>query len=44
MVGQKIIMSGKRKTSVARAVLTEGTGKISINDLISFEQGKEILY
>jgi len=31
MIGQKIIMSGKRKTSVARAVLTEGAGKISIN-------------
>ena len=27
----KIITSGKRKTSVARAVLTEGSGKIVIN-------------
>ena len=27
----KIIISGKRKTSVARAVLTEGSGKISLN-------------
>lgn len=27
----KIITSGKRKTSVARAVLTEGSGKVTIN-------------
>jgi len=27
----KIIISGKRKTSVARAVLTEGSGKVSLN-------------
>jgi len=27
----KIITSGKRKTAVARAVTTEGTGKITIN-------------
>ena len=27
----KIIASGKRKTSVARAILTEGTGKVTIN-------------
>jgi small subunit ribosomal protein S9 len=27
----KIIASGKRKSAVARAVLTEGTGKITIN-------------
>lgn len=27
----KIVVSGKRKTSVARAVLTEGDGKITIN-------------
>jgi len=27
----KIIISGKRKTSVARAVLTEGSGEISLN-------------
>ena len=27
----KIISSGKRKTSVARAILTEGDGKITIN-------------
>lgn len=26
-----IITSGKRKTSVARAVITEGTGKVTIN-------------
>ncbi len=28
---KKIVASGKRKTAVARAVLTEGSGKISIN-------------
>src|SRR3989338_3295137 len=28
---KKIITSGKRKTSVARAVTTEGNGKITIN-------------
>ena len=28
---KKIVTSGKRKTSVARAVLTEGRGKITIN-------------
>ncbi len=28
---KKIITSGKRKTAIARAVLTEGSGKISIN-------------
>ena len=27
----KVIASGKRKTSVARAILTEGSGKVSIN-------------
>ncbi|MBR9701480.1 30S ribosomal protein S9 [Candidatus Pacearchaeota archaeon] len=27
----KIIISGKRKTAVARAILTEGSGKISVN-------------
>ena len=27
----KIISSGKRKTSVARAILTEGEGKINVN-------------
>ena len=27
----KIIKSGKRKTAIARAVLTEGSGKISVN-------------
>ena len=27
----KIVTSGKRKTSIARAVLTEGNGKITIN-------------
>ena len=30
-VVKKIVTSGKRKTSVARAVLTEGSGKIIIN-------------
>lgn len=28
---KKIVKSGKRKTSIARAILTEGTGKITIN-------------
>jgi small subunit ribosomal protein S9 len=27
----KIIESGKRKTSIARAMITEGTGKVTIN-------------
>ena len=27
----KIVISGKRKTSIARAVLTKGSGKITIN-------------
>lgn len=27
----KIITSGKRKTSVARAILTEGNGKVTVN-------------
>ena len=31
MVNEKIIASGKRKTSVARAVLTKGSGNITIN-------------
>ena len=30
-MNEKIITSGKRKTAVARAVLTKGTGKITIN-------------
>ncbi|MEK6847979.1 MAG: 30S ribosomal protein S9 [Nanoarchaeota archaeon] len=29
---KKMITSGKRKTAVARAVTTEGSGKITIND------------
>jgi small subunit ribosomal protein S9 len=29
---KKIVVSGKRKTAVARAVLTEGEGKVSINN------------
>ncbi|HDK41957.1 MAG TPA: 30S ribosomal protein S9 [Candidatus Pacearchaeota archaeon] len=29
---KKIITSGKRKTAVARAVLTEGSGKITVNN------------
>jgi len=28
---KKIIASGKRKSAIARAILTEGTGKITIN-------------
>ena len=28
---EKIVVPGKRKTSVARAILTEGSGKVSIN-------------
>jgi small subunit ribosomal protein S9 len=28
---KKIVKSGKRKTAIARAVLTEGSGKITIN-------------
>ena len=35
MKDKKIIVSGKRKTSVARATITEGKGKISINNTIS---------
>ena len=31
-MSKKIITSGKRKTAVARAILTEGTGKIFLND------------
>ncbi len=30
-ITKKIVVSGKRKTSVARAILTEGSGKISVN-------------
>jgi len=30
-MGQKIVISGKRKTAIARAVLTEGKGNITIN-------------
>lgn len=29
---KKIVVSGKRKTAVARAVLKEGSGKVTIND------------
>ena len=29
---EKIIASGKRKTAVARAILTEGSGKINLNN------------
>jgi len=29
---KKIVASGKRKTSVARAILVEGSGKMSINE------------
>ncbi len=28
---KKIIVSGKRKTAIARAIITEGSGKISVN-------------
>ena len=31
MINKKIIKSGKRKRAVARAILTDGTGKVSIN-------------
>jgi small subunit ribosomal protein S9 len=31
MANKKIITSGKRKTSVARAILIPGTGKVTIN-------------
>lgn len=31
MKGKRIIASGKRKSAIARAVLTEGDGKITIN-------------
>ena len=30
-VTSKIVTSGKRKTAIARAVLTEGSGKVSLN-------------
>ncbi len=30
-MNKKIVVSGKRKTSVARAVLTEGSGNVTIN-------------
>lgn len=30
-MSSKIVASGKRKTSVARAILTEGSGKVTIN-------------
>ncbi len=29
---ERIITSGKRKTAVARAILTEGSGKVSLNN------------
>jgi small subunit ribosomal protein S9 len=32
MKTQKIITSGKRKTAIARAIIKEGTGKITINN------------
>ena len=31
-MNKKIVTSGKRKTSVARAILTEGSGKVKINE------------
>ncbi len=31
MVEKKIVTSGKRKAAIARAILTEGTGKVMIN-------------
>jgi|TARA_Y100000310_G_C20397565_1_gene675806 small subunit ribosomal protein S9 len=31
MKSGKIVVSGKRKTSVARAILTEGLGKVTVN-------------
>jgi|TARA_Y100000310_G_scaffold174669_3_gene174762 small subunit ribosomal protein S9 len=30
-MSEKIIASGKRKTSISRAILTEGSGKVSVN-------------
>jgi len=32
---KKIITSGKRKTSIARAILVKGSGKININKKIT---------
>jgi len=31
MIKEKIVASGKRKTAIAKAILTEGDGKITIN-------------
>ena len=31
MINKRIITSGKRKTSVAKAVIAEGTGRVTIN-------------
>ena len=31
VINKKIITSGKRKTAIARAILTEGVGKITLN-------------
>ena len=31
VTSKKVVTSGKRKTSVARAILVEGSGKININ-------------
>lgn len=31
MENKKIVVSGKRKEAIARAVITEGTGKVTIN-------------
>lgn len=31
MIAEKIVVSGKRKTSIAKAGIKEGTGKITIN-------------
>lgn len=31
MIQKKIVVSGKRKTAVAKAMITEGTGKVTVN-------------
>lgn len=31
-IKNKIVTSGKRKTAIARAILTEGSGKVSLNN------------
>ena len=38
----KIVTSGKRKTSIAKAIITEGDGKVFVNKK-DIEKAKEIL-